>query len=77
MYEALTGFHPFYQDGMSYEDLKIAVCSATVYLKHENFIKLPRKWRLLLSRLLEKERARRPTHSILIIKILHALGEIQ
>ena len=76
MYEALTGFHPFFRDGMLYEDLKIAICLTTDYIKHENFKKLPEGWRLLLSRLLEKERARRPFHPSHVVKILHAIGEV-
>ena len=77
MYEALTGFHPFYQNGMSYENLNKAVCSGTDYLEYENFLNLPVKWQLLLSRLLEKERVRRPTNSSLVTKIICGLGEIQ
>jgi serine/threonine protein kinase len=62
LYEALTGDSPFYNPKMTTRgQLRQAVCESTVHLTKASFQALDQKWRILLTRLLEKERAKRPS----------------
>lgn len=60
LYETLVGSHPFWQDGFTSRQLRDAVCESTAHLEHRDFKRLPKPWQLLVSRLLHKDRARRP-----------------
>lgn len=60
MYQALTGVHPFYKRGMDYNDLLESVCTSTEFLDSLSFKSLPKELQTIVSKLLEKERGRRP-----------------
>jgi serine/threonine-protein kinase len=60
LYQALTGFHPFYRSGMNYNELSASICDSTDYLIFQPFTNLPRDFQLIVGRLLEKDRVRRP-----------------
>lgn len=75
LYEAFTGESPFYDPRMtSVAQLRQAVCESTVHLTKASFQALDRKWRILLERLLEKERVRRPADARLVGAMLIKLG---
>lgn len=76
MYEALTGESPFYHAGMTGAQLRHAVCVSTVHLTKSSFQALDPKWKILLTRLLEKERARRPADARQVGAMLRKLGGI-
>jgi serine/threonine protein kinase len=59
-YQALTGTHPFVVPGMSLADLQDAVCAHADYARDTTFLALPNRLRLLVNRLMEKDRIRRP-----------------
>lgn len=74
LYQALVGHHPFFRSQMSkIQDLQDAVCGSKDYLKDPIFLALPPQWRLLTSRLLEKERVRRPQDAGQVAVILRKL----
>jgi serine/threonine-protein kinase len=61
MYEALVGRHPFYSPGTtSLDELQAAVCEKDDHLHTEGFKALPPQWQLLVKKLLERARERRP-----------------
>ncbi len=75
LYEALTGEPPFYHRSMtSRAQLRQAVCESNVHLSRQSFLGLDTKWRTLLSRLLEKDRSKRPSHAAQVGTILRKLG---
>jgi eukaryotic-like serine/threonine-protein kinase len=77
MYEALTGESPFFNAAMTTRaQLQQAVCHSTDHLTKASFLRLDPKWRTLLSRLLEQERAKRPADAAQVAKILRKLGGI-
>jgi len=74
LYQALVGSHPFMQDGMSYGDLREAVCHSSDFTLQEGFKNLDTSPRLLLGRLLEKERAKRPQSAAQVATMLRRIG---
>jgi eukaryotic-like serine/threonine-protein kinase len=76
MYEALVGQHPFHAPNMTMAQLRDAVCSSEACFNVPGFTSLPSKWQLLQRRLLEKDRARRPSESSLVATLLHRLREV-
>jgi serine/threonine-protein kinase len=74
LYQALFGRHPFWQAGMSYQRLSNAVCTSSDHLLVPEFCALPRPWQLLMSRLLEKEQARRPHDAGQVSSILKKIN---
>jgi serine/threonine-protein kinase len=77
MYEALTGELPFFNAGITTRaQLQQAVCHSADHLTKASFLQLDPKWRTLLSRLLEQERAKRPADAAQVAKILRKLGGI-
>ncbi len=72
-YEAAVGQHPFLKDGMSYQSLREIVCEGNDHLELDEFKALPDKWRLLIGRLLEKQRANRPHSAEQVAMILRKL----
>lgn len=76
LYQALIARHPFHQGRMSYQQLQDAVCNSTDHLQHSDFLDLPKQWRILLQRLLAKERAKRPTDAAQAAAILRRIGGI-
>lgn len=76
MYQALTGHHPFAQPHQTYQQLSDAICNSDGYLNTTEYNNLPKEWRLLLSKLLEKERGKRIQNAKLICTILQKIGGI-
>lgn len=76
LYQAIMGRHPFYQDRMSIQELRDAVCSSYVYLEADDFKSLPNQWQILISKVLSKERALRPLTAGQIGNILCKIGGI-
>jgi serine/threonine protein kinase len=74
IYEALTGESPFYQPPMTIAQLRYAVCESTIHLAKPSFQALDSKWQTLLDRLLQKERALRPSNARQIGAILKKIG---
>lgn len=75
VYEALTGESPFYHSTMTtVAQLRQAVCESTVHLTKPSFQALDPKWKILLTRLLEKERAKRPSDARQVGAVLRKLG---
>ena len=78
MYEALTGEPPFYSPKMTTRaQLRLAVCESSVHVSKIAFRALDRKWQILLTRMLEKERAKRPSDAQQVGAMLRKLGGLQ
>ena len=75
LYEALTGESPFYHPSMTtLAQLRQAVCESSVHLTRATFVALDPKWKVLLTRLLERDRLKRPLEASQVGKILRKLG---
>lgn len=74
MYQALVGQHPFYRDGMTLNEFEDFVCSSDHHLTEAGFLELPQEFRILIARLLEKERANRPHDASQVAGILRRIG---
>lgn len=75
IYQAAVGRHPFFQPTMqTMDELSEAVCTSESYVSDAAFNALPQRLQLLVRRLLEKERAKRPTSAAIVAKILRELG---
>jgi eukaryotic-like serine/threonine-protein kinase len=74
LHQALTGEHPFFQPGMSRVALKDATCTSTTFQTRPAYTQLRKEWALITSRLLEKERVRRPASASQVSGILSKLG---
>lgn len=61
LYEALTGIHPFYSNGMSVAELRAAVCDTNGFVACPAFDALPNNWKLIVRRLLAPHRGKRLT----------------
>lgn len=72
LYEAVVGSHPFMATTVA--ELRKAICESTDYLAAPAFVALPSRWKLLIGRLLEKERAKRPQSAEQVAKILRKIG---
>lgn len=76
MFQALTGQHPFYSPATTTRALlEDAVCNSHAHLQLPAYLALPDKWRLLVGRVLEKERARRPSEAGQVATILRRIRE--
>lgn len=75
LYQALTGDHPFYKQGMTLQDLSDNICNYHDHVSTPKFSALPHNWQLIVKRLLEKERAKRPIDAGQVAKILRKIGE--
>jgi len=74
LHEALTGEQPFYHPSMTtLAQLRQAVCESVVHLTRASFVALPPKWKTLLSRLLERDRSKRPLDASQVATILRRL----
>lgn len=60
IYEAVVGAHPFYKRGMTRAEFEKQVCESTDAWEAEEFEELPTTWRLLLKKLMAKDRVGRP-----------------
>jgi serine/threonine protein kinase len=76
LHEALLAVHPFYVPEMSYDTLRQAVCESSHYLEASRFSALPDDWQLLLTRLLEKQRVRRPHTAGEVARLLRILEDL-
>lgn len=76
LFQVLVGRHPFWVPRMTIQQLSDAVCKSDDYLKVSEFDALPKQWKLLVGRLLEKERAKRPQNAAQVAGILRKLGGI-
>lgn len=75
LYEASVGQHPSMKATMStLDELSEAVCTSESFVDVNGYKGLPPKLRLLVGRLLEKERAKRPASAALVAKILRDVG---
>jgi len=61
LYQALVGCHPFYASSMTMPELRDAVCRLTPFSSDTRFLALSRPWQLLIGRMLDKDRGRRPS----------------
>jgi len=74
LYEAAVGRHPtLAQAPRTFDELDRAICESETYLAEDNFTQLPRTAQLLIRRLLEKERARRPNRASLVASLLSGI----
>jgi serine/threonine protein kinase len=74
LFQAVTGVHPFYSQGMSYQDTEISVCSSDQCFSIQEFVNLPDPWKSLIRRLLDKERTNRPHSAQQVGTILRGMG---
>lgn len=77
LYEALIGHHPFHNQMTSYATLMDAVCNSEEYKGNPVFRGLPQQWQLLINKLLEKQRAKRPLNAGQVAMIIRKLGGLQ
>lgn len=75
LYQAIIGSHPFLDEGMSARELHDVVCTSEDCFTVQEFTSLPEQLKLIMRRLLEKERARRPHGAAQVATILRRLGE--
>ncbi|MGE0768171.1 MAG: serine/threonine-protein kinase [Hyphomicrobiaceae bacterium] len=69
-HEVLLGRHPFYEKGISIDDLREKVCRSSDFVDSADFKALPPRWRLVVQRLLEKQRVRRPKDASLVCQLI-------
>jgi len=75
IYEAATGRHPSLHAAMqTMDELSEAVCTSESYVEDAAFKALTPRLQLIVRRLLEKERAKRPTSAAIVAKVLRDLG---
>jgi eukaryotic-like serine/threonine-protein kinase len=75
IYQAAIGRHPSVQATMqTMNELSEAVCTSESYVNDAAFKALPQRLQLIVRRLLEKERAKRPTSAAIVAKVLRELG---
>jgi eukaryotic-like serine/threonine-protein kinase len=60
LHEAILGRHPFLANGISLPEFQERVCRSSDFAEAADFKAIPIKWRVLVRRLLEKPRVRRP-----------------
>lgn len=76
LYQAVIGQPPFLRPGLTVTELKEAVCSSSEHVTDPRFLGLPSGWRILVSRLLEKERVKRPADAVQVAALLRDLERI-
>lgn len=77
IYQAVVGQHPFLLGAVTnMQQLQEAVCQSIEWRTVGSFQTLPRNWQLLIGRLLEKDRARRPQDATQVNAILRKLGDV-
>jgi serine/threonine protein kinase len=75
IYQAVVGQHPFLLGAVTnIQQLQEAICQSVEWRTIDSFQRLPRNWQLLIGRLLEKDRARRPQDAADVNDILTKLG---
>ena len=76
LYEALVGGHPFWRPSMTRVELQQAVCHSEDYRTTVEFRRLPDSWRILIERLLAKERFRRPYGASMVASMIRKMEDI-
>ncbi len=76
LYQAVIGEHPFYRDDMTEQELQDAICLSNDCLSDTKFRELPHQWKLILERLLKKERSERPNTADQVATILRKIGGV-
>ena len=74
LYEALVGQHPFYVEGMTYDELAESVCVRRDTLNVEGFTCLDDRLQLLVRRLLAADRVSRINTAKQVAAILRKIG---
>lgn len=74
IYQAAVGRHPSLQAAMTMDELSEAVCASESYVDDGAFRALAPRLQLIVRRLLEKERAKRPASATIVAKVLRELG---
>jgi hypothetical protein len=74
MYQALFGSHPFAAGAaVPYDELTRAVCTKADCMSAADYVAMPDQWKLILGRLLEKERVRRPQNAAQVATVLRKI----
>lgn len=76
LYQALTGNHPFLQDGITNSEFRDIICESYDCLRTPEFTGLPEPWKIIVGRLLSKERAMRPYNAAQVAAILRRIKGI-
>lgn len=76
VYQSLTGKHPFYRGNPTFQELSDAVCNSSDFLRESEFDGLPKEWKLLVSKMLEKQRGKRIHSAAQAKTILEKIGAI-
>jgi eukaryotic-like serine/threonine-protein kinase len=74
LYQALVGRHPFMRPGMTRQELRDEVCQSEACFSDRSFLLLPKEIRLLIEKLMSKERANRPVSAELVSRLLRRMG---
>ncbi len=75
IYQAAVGRHPSFQSALkTMDELSDAVCTSESYVNDAAFKALDPKLQLIVRRLLEKERAKRPASAAIVAKVLREMG---
>jgi serine/threonine protein kinase len=74
LYQVLTGHHPFYCDEVTPNQLCTNVCESDTHFQRPEFLSLQNSWQIILRRLLEKQRAKRPRDASQVASILRKIG---
>jgi len=78
LYEALTGVPPFWTSAtMTLAQLRDGVCTGTRHLLSPEFGAVDKRARLLVAKLLEKERSKRPVDASHVATMLRKIGGVQ
>jgi serine/threonine-protein kinase len=73
MFQAATGKHPCHS-AVTVEELFQAVCEGVKIAHDPEFASLPDGLKIIITRLLEKERSRRPPKAELVARLLRSIG---
>jgi len=71
LYQALVAQHPFVEPGVTLHD---SICFSNGYQTNASFISIPNTWRLLINKLLAKDRGSRPHSAAQVAAILQRIG---
>lgn len=72
-YEAAIGIHPFWHPQIPFAELQEKVCKSDSHLDAKGFLGLPNQISMLIQRLLEKDRGRRPASAAQVSMMLNKL----
>lgn len=76
LYEALIGNHPFLQSTIDDSQFRDAICESNDCFEAPEFLALPDKWKIIVQRLLKKDRAERPHNAAQVAAILRKIRGI-